>query len=168
MTISVHRVSPDDVAELVELAAAHGAALAPGFVPPVDTAQWSGALADPATWWYTIRDSTGVVAIAVLARVTGPPWRSAEVGVGVMPPARGRGIGTAVLRTVFERELGPAIVRIEALIDPDNSASMRMVAAAGMAFEGISRSVLAFGERRADLARWAIVEEPSPQKGAVR
>lgn len=59
-----------------------------------------------------------------------------EVTYGVAPEHRGRGIATAVLEFVTERALGPITDRIEAIIDPRNQASVRVVTKAGYRYAG--------------------------------
>lgn len=49
------------------------------------------------------------------------------------------------------------LMRIEALVDPHNLPSMRMVAGAGMVNEGVSKAVLEFDGVHVNAARWAIV-----------
>jgi RimJ/RimL family protein N-acetyltransferase len=149
---------PDDVAELVAFWSEHREALSPYFVMPPNSRAWREVLPFGQNRWLTARSTSGALdAVAVLARIAGPPWCSAEVGVGVRPDRRGRGVGTEVLRAVFARELCKGISRIEALVAPSNASSVRMVAAAGMAFEGLSKSVLEIEGRRCDLGRWAVL-----------
>jgi RimJ/RimL family protein N-acetyltransferase len=59
-----------------------------------------------------------------------------EVTYGVAPAHRGRGIATGVLRFVTDRTLGPVTDRIEAIIDPRNHRSIRVVTKAGYAYAG--------------------------------
>jgi RimJ/RimL family protein N-acetyltransferase len=75
----------------------------------------------------------------------------------VDPSARGRGVGRNTLRSIFASGFDDGLMRIEALVDPENLSSMRMVAAAGMSNEGISASVLELDGVRVDAARWAVV-----------
>ncbi|MEV0768678.1 GNAT family N-acetyltransferase [Nocardia salmonicida] len=163
MTVTVARARPADISELLAFWAAHAPTLTPTFQLPVDCAQWSATLLDPTTWWYTVREGCSLVAVITLARVTGPPWCSAEVGIGVAGTARGRGIGANSLRALFATELGEPLHRIEALVDPANTASTRMVAAAGMRWEGLSRAPVRIGDRRPDLGRWAVVADQQPE-----
>jgi RimJ/RimL family protein N-acetyltransferase len=78
---------------------------------------------------------------------------SGIVGLGywVVPAVRRRGIGTRAVVLATGWALGlPGIARIEALVEPVNIASQRVVAAAGFEREGLLRSYLALGDRRAD------------------
>ncbi|MGC4989814.1 GNAT family N-acetyltransferase [Nocardia salmonicida] len=159
MTVVVARARPTDIPELLAFWTVHAQTLTPNFLLPSDPAQWSASLRDSTTWWYTVREVGSLVAVITLARVTGPPWCSAEMGIGVAGTARGRGIGASSLRTLFATELSGQLRRIEALVDPLNTASARTVAAAGMRWEGVSRAPVRIGEVRPDLARWAIVAD---------
>jgi RimJ/RimL family protein N-acetyltransferase len=75
------------------------------------------------------------------------------VGLGywVIPSARGGGVASraAALATDWALER-PGIARVEALVEPANVASQRVVESAGFEREGLLRSFLQIGDRRAD------------------
>ncbi len=146
-----------DVADLCLFWSRHKSELYPHLLLPESEAAWIQCLSDPTTRWYVAVIDIDVVAVGVLSRISGWPWCSGEVGVGVDPSLRGKGIGRATLRQIFDAGFSHGLFRIEALVDPDNVASMRMVAAADMVNEGISRSALDSAGVRIDVARWAVV-----------
>jgi RimJ/RimL family protein N-acetyltransferase len=162
----VRPVTAGDFDELCSFWTRNRSELYPHVVMPDSVTAWQACQQDAGMRWFTSRLGPTLAAAAVLARISGPPWCSAEVGVGVDARLRCHGIGARTLRAIFTRELGAGLARIEALVDPDNIASASMVAAAGMINEGISRSVLDMGGTRKDMSRWAIVA-PHAVPGAV-
>jgi ribosomal-protein-alanine N-acetyltransferase len=75
------------------------------------------------------------------------------VGIGywVVPGARGRGLATRAVRLLSSWALGDGgMARVEAWVEPDNAASLRVLAVAGFRQEGVLRSLLSFPDRRAD------------------
>jgi len=75
------------------------------------------------------------------------------VGIGywVVPPARGRGLGTHAVGLLSHWALAEAgIARVEAWVEPENTASQRVLEGAGFRREGVLRSFLSHAERRAD------------------
>lgn len=164
MTDRLDPIATRDIAALVTFTQRNRALLSPHMTLPDSVSGWSHCIDRSAdSQWYRLRLDGKLVAIGVLARITGSPWMSAEIGVGVDGDFRCRGIGTHMLRTMFGRMLGVRLHRIEALVDPANLASTRMVAAAGMRNEGISRSVLEIGGSRMDLNRWAVTSAGDPE-----
>lgn len=155
--LSVSGAVAGDGEELCRFWSRHCAVLSPHLLMPDSLRGWSQCLEDGTMRWFVSRLGADVVAVGVLARITGIPWRSGEVGVGVDPSVRGRGIGRTTLRAIFAMGFGDGLMRIEALVDPRNRPSMRMVEGAGMLNEGISRAVLEFEGTRVDAARWAIL-----------
>lgn len=156
-SLSVVRVTADDFGELCRFWSRHRARLAPHLLLPDSENGWSRCLDDSTARWYVGRLEAEVVSVGVLARISEWPWCSGEVGVGVDPSVRDRGVGRNTLRAILAAGFRDGLARIEALVDPRNLPSMRMVAAAGMVNEGVSKAVLEFDGVRVDAARWAIV-----------
>ena len=85
--------------------------------------------------WLAVRPQAGVIGI----------------GYWVVPSARRRGLGARAVRLASAWALqGAGLARVEAWVEPDNVASQRLLASAGFTREGVLRSFLAFGNRRAD------------------
>jgi ribosomal-protein-alanine N-acetyltransferase len=74
----------------------------------------------------------------------------AGIGYWIVPGARRRGLATHAVALLSEWALSTGIARLEAWVEPGNAASLRVLAAAGFEREGVLRSFLAFGSRRAD------------------
>ena len=154
--IEVGAITATDAADLHRFWTRHRLQLSPHLVLPDTELAWGQCLSEPSARWYVARIAAQTVAVGVLARISGWPWHTGEVGVGVDPEWRGRGIGRATLGAIFDAGFRSGLARIEALVDPNNVASMRMVAAAGMVNEGISGSAIELAGVRIDAARWAV------------
>jgi RimJ/RimL family protein N-acetyltransferase len=86
------------------------------------------------------------------------PLRSrVEVGYWLYPAARGRGIATRVVRALAQHAFSVGLVRVDALIRPANTASIRVVERAGFAREGLLRAGLRHGEGWTDALLYAAV-----------
>jgi RimJ/RimL family protein N-acetyltransferase len=73
------------------------------------------------------------------------------IGYWLVPRARGRGLGSrAVARLSHWALTDAALERIEALVVPGNVPSQRVLEKAGFRREGLLRSYLVLGSRRAD------------------
>ncbi len=154
---SIARIESSDVPELCRFWIDHASDISPDMVLPDNAAGWDFCLSDSRTFWYCARMAGRLVAVGVLTQISGPPWSTADVGVGVAPSARGGGVGRTVLRALFRDGFAHGVARIQALVLPGNVASMRMVEGAGMVGEGISRGALERDGHRVDVHRWAIL-----------
>ena len=80
----------------------------------------------------------------------------AGLGYWVVPRARGRGLATRAATLLASWALeGGGFARVEAWAEPANVASQRVLLGAGFAREGVLRSFLSFGDRRADAVVFA-------------
>ena len=82
----------------------------------------------------------------------------AQLSYWVFPRYRRRGLATRIVRLACLyafAELG--IERIEALVEPDNEASRRVVHAAGFVEEGLLRRRARFGDERRDMVLYALL-----------
>jgi RimJ/RimL family protein N-acetyltransferase len=95
-----------------------------------------------------------------------PPTGSVGIGYWVAPAERGRGVARRAVTLAADWALQrPGIARIEALVEPVNIASQRVVEAAGFEREGLLRSYAILGDRRADMyiySRLPVCRQPSP------
>jgi len=83
------------------------------------------------------------------------------VGAGywIVASRRRRGLAGAALRVVSRWALGlPGVARVEALVEPDNAGSIRVLEGAGFRREGLLRCYLAFGEIRRDAWIYSLIE----------
>lgn len=79
------------------------------------------------------------------------PHGGVGLGYWVAPAARGGGIASRAAALASDWALVcPGIARVEALVEPANVASQRVAESAGFEREGLLRSYLAIGDRRAD------------------
>ncbi len=92
-------------------------------------------------------------AVGLTVLMLHPRWPGvAEIGYWVIPRARGRGLATRAIRLASRWALSEAgLARVEALVEPGNSASQRALLGAGFRAEGVLRSFLTSNDgRRAD------------------
>jgi [ribosomal protein S5]-alanine N-acetyltransferase len=83
------------------------------------------------------------------------------VGVGywIVASRRRRGFAAAALRAASRWALGlPGVARLEALVEPGNEGSVRVLESAGFRREGLARQYLVFGETRRDAWLYSLVE----------
>jgi ribosomal-protein-alanine N-acetyltransferase len=106
------------------------------------------------------REDSAVVGAVELSQIVMGAFRSAYLGYYVAAPFARQGL----MREAIELTLGHAFTelglhRVEANIQPDNAASIGLVAKLGFAREGYSRRYLKIGGRWRDHERWAILVE---------
>jgi [ribosomal protein S5]-alanine N-acetyltransferase len=83
------------------------------------------------------------------------------VGVGywIVPSRRRRGLAGAALRGLSRWALGlPGVARLEALVEPGNEGSLRVLDAAGFRREGLLRCYLVFDEARRDAWIYSLID----------
>jgi RimJ/RimL family protein N-acetyltransferase len=94
-------------------------------------------------------------------RVPGDDRRVGEVGYVLLPGARGRGHATRAVRLLSAYATGElGMTRVQALTDPGNAASQRVLERAGFSAEGLLRDHRGPGEDRVMYARTA--SSPGP------
>jgi [ribosomal protein S5]-alanine N-acetyltransferase len=106
------------------------------------------------------REDGAIVGTVNLFDIARGPFQAAGIGYYVGARFAGQGymteaIGLA-LRHAFVR-LG--LHRVEAAIQPDNRASIRLVRRAGFRREGLSRGYIRMGGRWRDHERWALLRQ---------
>jgi [ribosomal protein S5]-alanine N-acetyltransferase len=100
-----------------------------------------------------LADAAAGEAVGLTVLMLHPRWPGvADIGYWVIPRARGRGLATRAIRLASAWALRDAgVARVEALVEPGNSASQRALLAAGFHAEGVLRSFLTSNDgRRAD------------------
>jgi ribosomal-protein-alanine N-acetyltransferase len=81
-----------------------------------------------------------------------------EIGYWLIERARGRGLAWCAVALLAPWALTDAgLARVEALVEPDNTASQRVLEGVGFRREGRLRSYLVFDERRADAFIYSLV-----------
>ena len=73
-----------------------------------------------------------------------------EVGYWLLPEGRGRGIATRAVRTLADHVHGNGVLRLEAVVRPENERSIRVLERLGFTREGRLRSLLRYAGGRAD------------------
>ena len=94
-----------------------------------------------------------------MATITGIDWthRRANIGYWILERHRGRGLAKAAIGLLpdLARELG--LVRLQALIEPDNRASQAACRALGFTEEGLLRRYHRIGDRNRDTLMFALL-----------
>ena len=113
--------------------------------------QWS-RLASGAGVSLAIADAQTDRAVGCVTLMHRPaPHGGVGLGYWVVPAARGGGVASRAAALAADWALErPGVARVEALVEPANVASQRVVASAGFEREGLLRSYLQIGDRRAD------------------
>lgn len=110
---------------------------------------------------FAIADATSGEAAGVIGLTLREHGR-ASVGYTVAPRARGGRLATHALRALVEFAWTlPDLFRLEAYVEPANTASIATAEAAGFEREGLLRSCLPLGGRRRDMALYARVRGSS-------
>ena len=115
-----------------------------------------------------LRSSGALVGVINLNEIVRGVFRSAYLGYYAFPPHVGRGYMSEGLRLVLGRAFGElGLHRVEANIQPENTASLALVRRLGFRREGFSPRYLKIAGRWRDHERWALLaEEWAPLSGA--
>lgn len=98
--------------------------------------------------------------IMTLCRFSGEPWATAEYGCAVGVRHRGHGYLTEATGMLVRHAFSELDVhRVEALVQPENYPSERMLAAVGFRPEGTARGAIRVHGAWVDHVRWAITAE---------
>jgi RimJ/RimL family protein N-acetyltransferase len=108
-----------------------------------------------------ISSSVTSTAIGLIVLTLRPQSGVAGVGYWVVPSQRGQGHAPRAVRLVTHWALSDAgLSRVEAWVEPDNTASQQVLISAGYEHEGTLRSFLSFPTRRADALVFSCVAAP--------
>jgi len=104
--------------------------------------------------------SKGLVGVVDLSEIVRGYFQSAYLGYFAFTPHAGRGLMRAGLGQVVDHAFDTmGLHRLEANVQPDNTASIGLVRALGFSKEGYSRRYLKIGGQWMDHERWAILAE---------
>jgi len=105
-----------------------------------------------------IADTGSGEAVGAAVLMLRPQPGSAGIGYWLVEAARGRGLASRAVSLLAEWAIrNAAIARVEALVEPSNLASQRVVERAGFRREGRLRSYLVLGGRRADALVYSLL-----------
>ena len=148
------------------LAASKSKSLHRGWVHPPTTAAEAAALANrrqgPNDYGYLIRDyQTGKVAGYIeITNIVRGPLQSGYLGYYMFKGFERRGYMNWALGTIIQRAWKELkLHRLEANIQPGNTASIELVKSLGFDKEGYSPRYLKLGGRWRDHERWAILSK---------
>jgi [ribosomal protein S5]-alanine N-acetyltransferase len=115
---------------------------------------------DQAAFFIRLNDSDAIAGVVNLSQIVGEPLSSGYLGFYALEPFARQGFMKAGLRLVLEHVFGPlGLHRVEANIQPANSASIGLVRACGFRKEGLSLKYLQIAGQWRDHERWALLAE---------
>ena len=114
-------------------------------------------------WSLAIADGRSAKAFGCVVLMLRPQVGVAGIGYWLIPKARNRGYATRAVGLLTTWGLGAGgLDKIEAWVEPDNAASVRVLSRCGFEYEGRLRSFLRFPTRRADALVFSRIREPEP------
>ena len=106
------------------------------------------------------REDGAIVGFLNISEIVRGPFKSAFLGYGAVAEFAGQGYMTEALQLVLrEAFTGIGLHRLEANIQPGNTASIALAKRCGFELEGFSPRYLKVGGRWCDHERWAIRSE---------
>src|SRR4051812_45576180 len=161
-----------DVDELVELAVSSRRLHHPWLSPPSTREALEGWMARPRERWAGFvacrRDDGAIVGVFNLSEIVRGLFQSAYSSYYAHAAYAGQGYMSEGLELLLREAFGPLrLHRLEANIQPGNSASIALVRRAGFRLEGVSPRYLKIGGRWRDHERWAITREDQRPSGTI-
>jgi [ribosomal protein S5]-alanine N-acetyltransferase len=157
--------TPADIAELVELAAASRKLHHPWLSAPATPEAVESWLARTegdryASFLACRRDGGKIVGVFNLSEIVRAAFQSCYSSYYAHAAHAGNGYMSEGLELVLREAFGPLrLHRVEANIQPENTASIALVRRAGFRLEGLSPRYLKIGNRWCDHERWAITRD---------
>jgi RimJ/RimL family protein N-acetyltransferase len=99
---------------------------------------------------FVIVEGGGTIAGGITLHHYDEPRSRIEVGYWLLPGGRGRGIATRAVRTLADHVHGNGVLRLEAVVRPENERSIRVLERLGFTREGRLRQFLRYRDGRAD------------------
>ena len=165
--VTVTAITWSDAADLIQANVASSGHHAPWTQPFTDMAgfeAWFGQVITGPNAGFVARDASGgVVGVLNLSGIVWGMFRSAYLSYyGTAAYAR-RGLMTQALRSTVSHAFdGMGLHRLEANIQPGNTASIALVRRAGFRKEGFSPRYLRIGGVWRDHERWALLADDAP------
>ena len=136
------------------------------WVTPPDTptkySHWLERLTDPRSTSFLVRrrDDHALAGVINISEIVRGIFQSAYLGYYSFAPHHGQGLMSEGLAQVLTRAfIRLRLHRLEANIQPDNTASLALVRRLGFRLEGYSPRYLKLGGQWRDHQRWAITRE---------
>jgi [ribosomal protein S5]-alanine N-acetyltransferase len=163
--VVLRSLSPDDRDEFLDAMARsrefHGAWIA----PPATQADFDALLRRAEDDSFVslvvrLREDGRLAGMFNISEIVRRAFQSAYVGYGAVAGLEGRGYMTEGMRLVLDHAFGElGLHRLEANIQPGNTASIALVRRCGFVREGFSEKYLKIGGEWRDHERWAIRAE---------
>jgi RimJ/RimL family protein N-acetyltransferase len=99
---------------------------------------------------FLILEGTGKIAGGITLHHYDDQRSRIEVGYWLLPAGRGRGIATRAVRTLADHVHANGVLRLEAVVRPENDRSIRVLERLGFTREGTLRQLLRYRGGRAD------------------
>ncbi|MFF8837122.1 GNAT family N-acetyltransferase [Streptomyces sp. NPDC015130] len=165
--VGLRPFSPDDAEEFTARARESRELHRPWLFPPCTTeayATYAGVLIeDPARAGFLVcehgegGDGGRIAGFVNINNIVRGAFRSGALGYGAFAHAAGRGLLTEALGLLLAHAFGPLeLHRLEANIQPGNTASRALVRRAGFRLEGFSPAMLFIDGAWRDHERWAV------------
>lgn len=156
--VTLRKAKPDDINKVKKLYAQSISLHNPWVFAPQD---YDAYLNQENRYFVCLPESGEIIGAFNISGIVRGYFQSAYLGYEVFSPYQGKGYMskgiTLLLKEAFE---GLSLHRLEANIQPENVASIRLVSNAGFIKEGFSKNYLNVGGLGwKDHERWAIVNE---------
>ena len=158
----LRRPRHDDAPEFIQLARA-SRRLHRSFARPPDTAAsfgaWLARADQPSVQIHLLcrHEDDAITGVLNLTEIVRGPLQSANLGYYVFAPHAGRGYMREGVELILVRAfVGLRLHRVEASVQPGNTASLRLVLAAGFRCEGYAPRLVYIAGRWRDHVRFAI------------
>jgi len=160
--VGLRRFRFEDAEEFTARARESRATHAPWLFPPLTAEAYESyarpLIEDPARAGFLVceRDGGGIAGFVNVNNIVRGGFQSGALGYGAFAHAAGRGLMSEALGLVLAYAFGPlGLHRLEANIQPGNTASRALVRRAGFRLEGFSPAMLFIDGAWRDHERWA-------------
>jgi ribosomal-protein-alanine N-acetyltransferase len=110
--------------------------------------------------YWVVTETNELAGVITVSEIVRGSFRSGYLGYYALVPFHRKGYMTLGLRAVINRAFGALrLHRLEANVQPANTASRRLVRRLGFRKEGVSRKYLKIAGRWRDHERWALTVE---------
>ncbi|MFF2012143.1 GNAT family N-acetyltransferase [Streptomyces sp. NPDC058195] len=170
--VAIRPFTPQDAEEFTARARESRELHRPWLFPPEDAAAYAvyadRLTGDPSRAGFLVceRDAAGggragaIAGFITINNIVAGAFRCGALGYGAFAHAAGRGLMGEGLGLVLEHAFGPlGLHRLEANVQPGNTASIALVRRAGFRLEGFSPDFLFIDGAWRDHERWAITAE---------